>query len=66
MKAHCALDAAGKQLLTLAIDRLGLSARAFHRVLRVARTIADLDDAADITEHHLTEAVGYRRLDRVR
>ena len=64
LQTHCALSAAGKTLLTGAIDRLGLSARAFHRILRVARTIADLDAAERITERHLSEAVAYRRLDR--
>ena len=44
--------------------RLGLSARAFHRVLKVARTVADLAGAAQIELDHLSEAIGYRRLDR--
>ena len=61
---HCALPDAARDLLAQAIDRLGLSARAFHRILRVARTVADLDDSADIGTSHLTEAIGYRRLDR--
>ena len=47
-----------------AIDKLGLSARAFHRILRVARTLADLDASDQIQPRHLTEAIGYRRLDR--
>ena len=63
-KRHCGLSNAGERLLANAIDRLGLSARAFHRILRVARTIADLDAATAIAEHHISEAVGYRRLDR--
>ena len=61
---HCALPDAARDLLAQAIDRLRLSARAFHRILRVARTVADLDDSADIGTSHLTEAIGYRRLDR--
>jgi magnesium chelatase family protein len=65
IRQHCRLDAAGEQLLTQAIERLGLSARAFHRILRVARTVADLCGSESITRSHLTEAVGYRRLDRV-
>ncbi len=60
----CALSADDRRLLQLAMERLGLSARAAHRILRVARTIADLEAAASITEHHLTEAIQYRLLDR--
>lgn len=48
----------------MADDRLGFSGRAYHRILRVARTIADLDGSAGITERHIAEAVGYRVLDR--
>ncbi len=61
---HCHLQADDARLLEQAINRLGLSARAYHRVLRVARTIADLADEADIRQTHLTEALSYRRLDR--
>jgi magnesium chelatase family protein len=61
---HCPLDAAGRGLLEQAMQRLGLSARAYHRVLKVARTIADLALSQAITTAHLSEAVGYRRLDR--
>jgi len=61
---HCALDTPGRALLEQAMQRLGLSARAYHRVLKVARTIADLAGAPSITTAHLGEAVGYRRLDR--
>ncbi|MCB1775320.1 MAG: YifB family Mg chelatase-like AAA ATPase, partial [Gammaproteobacteria bacterium] len=64
MSRHCKLSPGGERLLATAIDRLGLSARAFHRVLRVARTVADLDASDGITEQHVTEAVGLRRLDR--
>ncbi|MCF2906554.1 YifB family Mg chelatase-like AAA ATPase [Octadecabacter sp. CECT 8868] len=53
-------DAEGKELLLKVADRFGLSARGYHRVLRVARTIADLDGAADVRKHHVAEAVGYR------
>ena len=51
------------KLLERAIDQLGLSARAYHRILKVARTIADLSDESHIQTQHLTEAIGYRRLD---
>ncbi len=64
VQRHCAIDRQGERLLAAAIERLGLSARAFHRILRVARTIADLDGADAIASAHLTEAIGYRRLDR--
>jgi magnesium chelatase family protein len=64
LQRHCALALAGRRLLEHAIDRLGLSARGFHRILRVARTVADLDTAPAVGERHLTEAIGYRRLDR--
>jgi magnesium chelatase family protein len=61
---HCALDAAGRRLMEQAMQRLGLSARAFHRVLKVARTIADLAGDRAIGVAHLSEAIGYRRFDR--
>ncbi len=64
LKDHCMLSAGSQGLLAAAIDRLGLSARAFHRILRVARTIADLEGSARIRRHHVSEAIGYRRLDR--
>lgn len=57
-------DAAGLTLLRTAMDRFNLSARAYDRILKVARTIADLDGAATVQSHHLAEAIGYRSLDR--
>jgi len=57
----CAPDAAGAQLLKQAIARLGLSARAYHRVLKVARSIADLAGAEKIASAHVAEAIHYRR-----
>ena len=62
--AHCHLDADSRQLLENAISKLGLSARAYHRILKVARTIADLAGQEHIGLAHLSEAIGYRRLDR--
>jgi magnesium chelatase family protein len=62
----CRLSAGDHALLNQALDRLGLSARAYHRILRVARTIADLAEAETIGTVHLTEAIGYRSLDRDR
>ena len=64
VRRHCALDAPGHHLLKMAIKRLGLSARAFDRILKVARTIADLEGLAEIQREHLAEAVQYRALDR--
>jgi magnesium chelatase family protein len=58
---HCQPDAAGGTLLKQAIARLGLSARAYHRVLKLARTLADLEGAAGVAAHHVAEAVQYRR-----
>jgi len=60
----CALEPEPLRLLQRAIEQLGLSARAYHRVLRLARTIADLEPAERIGAPHIAEAVGYRRLDR--
>ncbi|MCL4162686.1 UNVERIFIED_CONTAM: hypothetical protein GTU68_037211 [Idotea baltica] len=53
-------DTEGKDLLLRVADRFGLSARGYHRVLRVARTIADLDGSSDVRKPHVAEAVGYR------
>jgi magnesium chelatase family protein len=64
MRAHCALDEAGHATLRLAVERLGLSARAHDRILKVARTVADLEGAESITITHLSEAIQYRGLDR--
>ncbi|MGV6826353.1 MAG: YifB family Mg chelatase-like AAA ATPase [bacterium] len=60
IKAHCSLDSEGEALMAQALQRLKLSARGYHRVLRVARTIADLDDSTVIDIKHLTEAMSYR------
>ena len=60
----CHLDERCHSLMKMAIDRLGLSARAYDRILKVARTVADLADAKDIDETHLSEAIQYRALDR--
>ncbi|MCB1217470.1 hypothetical protein KDL44_08750 [bacterium] len=60
MKQHCRLDEAGRSLLTRAVERLGLSARAYDRIRRVARTIADLDGCEVIEVPHLAEAIQYR------
>ena len=64
LRKHCQLDDAGETVLRQAITELGLSARAHDKILRVARTIADLADSKNITAEYLLEAVHYRRLDR--
>lgn len=62
---HCKLDCSGATLLAQAMARLSLSARAYHRILKVARTIADLAGSTRIAAPHVAEAVAYRRFDRV-
>jgi len=64
IRKYCAISAEGEKLLETAVTRLGLSARAHDRILKVARTIADLDSADDIAPRHLSEAIQYRTLDR--
>jgi magnesium chelatase family protein len=66
LRTHCRLSPAAEQLLRAAIQRLGLSARAYHRVLKIARTIADLDGVEELSAGHVGEAVQYRTLDRRR
>lgn len=63
-REHCALDEAGATLLEASIRGLGLSGRAYHRILRVARTIADLDGAGAVDPDHVAEAIQFRALDR--
>ena len=64
MRRHCVLDKEASDLMRGAFDSLGLSARGHDRVLRVARTIADLDGEESIGADHIAEAIMYRSLDR--
>ncbi|MCE5334605.1 MAG: YifB family Mg chelatase-like AAA ATPase [Desulfobacteraceae bacterium] len=64
LKKFCRPDPHGQAVLDLAVRQLGLSARAYHRILKVSRTIADLEGCAAITRDHLLEAIQYRSLDR--
>jgi magnesium chelatase family protein len=64
IRKHCALNEAGERTLEMAIRRMGLSARAHDRILKVARTVADLDQSEAVSAKHIAEAVQYRSLDR--
>lgn len=64
LETVCSLDESQRDLLEDAMENLGLSARAYHRTLRVARTLADMEGVAKVSTDHLTEALGYRTLDR--
>ncbi len=64
VRQFCKLDTASSELLKMAMTKLGLSARAYDRILKVSRTIADLDNSANILPQHLSEAIQYRSLDR--
>ena len=64
IKEFCPLGEDSHRLIEMAIDKLGLSARAYTRILKVARTIADLEEEENIQSHHISEAIQYRSLDR--
>ncbi|WP_272023096.1 YifB family Mg chelatase-like AAA ATPase [Olleya namhaensis] len=64
IRVYCKLEEASKQLLKTAMERLNLSARAYDRILKVSRTIADLEESQDVLGSHISEAIQYRSLDR--
>ena len=64
LQQYCNVDDAGMVLLRTAMEKLGLSARAYDRILKVARTIADLENVEHIATDHLAEAINFRSLDR--
>jgi len=64
LERWCVLDADSEALLKQAFARLSLSARAYHRILKVARTVAQLAEAETLSSGHVAEAISYRRLDR--
>ena len=64
VRRHCELSSDCESLLRQAMTQLGLSARAHDKILRIARTMADLESVEDIQPQHITEAIHYRRLDR--
>ena len=64
LREYCKLDSASQALLQSAMEKFGLSARAYDRILKVSRTLADLDGAVELEPRHVAEAIQYRNLDR--
>ena len=66
LKKHCSLDTISENLIEKAVERFGLSARSYHRILKIARTIADIEKSKNLQAEHVAEAIQYRRLDRIK
>jgi magnesium chelatase family protein len=64
IKKYCQIDGSSQRLLERAMEKLGLSARAYTRIVKVSRTIADLEEEDNLQLHHISEAIQYRSLDR--
>jgi magnesium chelatase family protein len=64
LKKYCALDSKGEALLKIAFKSMALSTRAYSKILKISRTIADMDESINIMEKHIAEALQYRILDR--
>ena len=65
IETYCVLGKESESLMDQAFEKLGLSARGYHRTLKLARTIADLENSKPILANHLSEAIGYRQYDRL-
>jgi magnesium chelatase family protein len=65
LKKYCVLSADDTEFLELAVEKLGLSTRAHHKILKIARTLADMEQSKDIGHKHLIEALSYRAMDRL-
>ena len=65
VRTHCQLSYQNNELLELAVEKLGLSTRAHHKILKIARTLADIDNTEDIVHKHIIEALSYRAMDRI-
>jgi len=63
IEKFCVIDHYSKILLEKSVEKLGLSARAYHRILKIARTIADIEGCDNLEKHHIAEAIQYRRID---
>jgi magnesium chelatase family protein len=64
LRKYCKINESGNAILKQAMDNLGLSARAYDRIIKVARTVADLEKSAEIETQHIAEAIQFRSLDR--